>query len=374
MSAAEIHKEFLIMQRRMRRLRLDNPGKVSARASLALTMLAKQPEMSLNELASFLRMDQGNLSRFLTGMQKEGYLKLARAASDGRSKRINFTDKGLLAIQEASKLNHYLARRGMQPLNDFERERIGRHFAKVSAGFGAHAVTQLEGEELFVSEQMRLLRTLGMIGSSYLGTQWDMATYQILFSLYDSGEFSFSELKKILPIEPSQVSRELTRLVELKLVRKSPDATNRKAVLLSLTAQGKKQFQKVHEQATAKIAVSVSSMTADEIKDLLQLLRTAGSAETPQYTYRQCVSSGDYFLARAILVERLVQKQQHMKLPSSLLTEKASCFLIERSGVAVGVAAIDEKKTKWMELPEFGTESEKSLFVKKIQPLLGQKA
>jgi DNA-binding MarR family transcriptional regulator len=365
-----LHKEFLRMQRRMRLLRIKNPGSLSPRVSLALTILAKQPEMTPNELADFLRIDQGNLSRLLSSLENEGFLKLVRSSSDGRSKRIVFTPKGNLALSEASKLNHYLAKIGMTPLADFERERVGRGFAKISSGLRAKEVKQLEGEELFVSEQMRLLRTLGMIGSSYLGSEWDVGTYQIFNVLSEEGELPFAKLKQVLPIEQSIISREVTRQCGLNLLRKVPDPHSAKGVMISLTANGRKRFNKNHEQATNKIALAISDIPESDLEDLVSLLKIAGTGDRPNYNFRKCVSAKDYFRARAILVERLVQKREHLSLASEVLPETLPCVLIERAGDVVGLVAAEGKKFKWLELPEVGSENDRQKLIKEIRTLL----
>jgi DNA-binding MarR family transcriptional regulator len=369
----DLHKEFLRMQRRMRRMRMNYPGALNTKVSIVLTMLAKQPDLTSNEIAEFLKMDQGNLSRFLKVLSREDYIRLSRSAQDARSKKISLTEKGRNALAEAMRINHYLADFGMRPLTDIERARIGRVFARVSNGLGANPVPQLEGEELFVSEQMRLLRTLGMIGSSYLDSPWDIGTYQLLFVLSELGERSFSDLKQELPIEVTTLSRDISQFCKEGILRKVTDPNQSKGILVSLTAKGRKNFLNQHQTTTSRIAESIREIPEEEIQDLLSLLKLAGTSAGITFDFRKCKNEEDYYIARAFLVEKLVSRREHSRLPAQILPKSNVCVLIERSGVPVGLVAAEGKRVKAIELPIFVSENERIRSLSKVESLLGMR-
>ena len=69
-----------------------------------LTNIAKNPAITVSELAELMFMDQTTVSRNLRVLQKSGYIHLEDDIADQRVKRIQITDFGVSKMNEAMPL------------------------------------------------------------------------------------------------------------------------------------------------------------------------------------------------------------------------------------------------------------------------------
>ncbi len=69
-----------------------------------LTNIARNPAITVSELAKLLAMDQTTVSRNLRILEKSGYIRLEPGAADQRIRRIQITNLGMSKIKEARPL------------------------------------------------------------------------------------------------------------------------------------------------------------------------------------------------------------------------------------------------------------------------------
>jgi DNA-binding MarR family transcriptional regulator len=69
-----------------------------------LANIARNPAITVSELAELLLMDQSTVSRNLRILEKSGYIQLEEGITDQRIKRIQMTDFGVSTMNEATPL------------------------------------------------------------------------------------------------------------------------------------------------------------------------------------------------------------------------------------------------------------------------------
>jgi DNA-binding MarR family transcriptional regulator len=338
------------MQRRIRLLRLKAGGSVDAQTGLVLTSIAGNPNASLKELAESLAIDPGNFSRLLKKLSTERYLRITPSKFDRRRKEISFSELGLQTVQASLGISQYIAEIGMFPLSDKERTEVGGLFAKVSEGFKAPPEKYIGQEEYFVKEQRRLARALGMHGSNYLGTGYDIETYQllVLLSKHPNG-LKFSDLVPQLPIQRTSLSRLIDRLAEKKILKKYQGEEDRRTIYNRFTANGENKFSSIHDRATSNIENSLRAVSSNQIERLIVLLRRprlerARTEERAENNWIKVVSEQEYFEARRYLVEQLVKRSAHTKLGMLLLPPSSECWIGYVSGKISALVAGSKKK------------------------------
>lgn len=107
---------------------------------------------------------------------------------------------------------------------------------------------------------------------------WDavsMRDYDVLYTLAKCGQpIRQQELTKHVLLSQPAISRLLDRLVERGLVRREVDPADRRAVLLSLTEQGRAAQRRVGSRHALDVARLLSGgLTAGEMRQLERLTR-----------------------------------------------------------------------------------------------------
>ena len=69
-----------------------------------LAMLHERQELSVNELARHMALDRTTMGKNLRPLQRDGLVRVAPSASDGRSRAIALTAEGLAALKAAAPL------------------------------------------------------------------------------------------------------------------------------------------------------------------------------------------------------------------------------------------------------------------------------
>src|ERR1051325_4607111 len=123
-----------------RQLGLLQESLVHTRFSLTearvLYELAHRDTVTASELAAYLDLDHGYLSRILRRFGEEGLLKKARAENDARQSVISITAKGRKAFAPLNKNSHDQVAAMLQRLQPQQQQRVVGAMAAVEALLG----------------------------------------------------------------------------------------------------------------------------------------------------------------------------------------------------------------------------------------------
>lgn len=156
-------------------------------------------------------------------------------------------------------------------------------------------------DERLESEIVRLSRAVawiarlgeytGLAGASDVhGRALDRAGYLILECLSDAGVVTMSELATRLDLHLSGVSREVSKLVDARLVTRSRSPDNHRLALIELTESGRASLEALRRVRVASHRQVLADWETSEIATLAELMTryvdavTASYLETPRTT------------------------------------------------------------------------------------------
>lgn len=97
--------------------------------------------------------------------------------------------------------------------------------------------------------------------------------YAALVKIQDLGEVSQNRLGRLTAMDPATIKGVVQRLRDRGLVSSSRDPTNRRRVVLALTAEGSKVVAQSIPKGRAITAATLAPLSKDERQHLLGLLR-----------------------------------------------------------------------------------------------------
>jgi DNA-binding MarR family transcriptional regulator len=91
-----------------------------------------------------------------------------------------------------------------------------------------------------------------------------------------------SRLAELLGVVPRSATSVLDELEHLGAVRRAPDPTDRRAILVSLTRRGEHILERWSEGRRASMAHLLDRLSARDQRELVRLLRALAEAESSQ--------------------------------------------------------------------------------------------
>ncbi|ODU07397.1 MAG: hypothetical protein ABS81_01170 [Pseudonocardia sp. SCN 72-86] len=117
--------------------------------------------------------------------------------------------------------------------------------------------------------------TLGRLGRVLRQQTDDGLSYaliSLLFNIARNQPVTAGDLASAEGVSPPSVTRSLNRLIELGLVSREPDPTDRRASLISLTPAGEDEREQVLRSRENWLSQHLTRLTAEEIVNLLAAL------------------------------------------------------------------------------------------------------
>lgn len=105
------------------------------------------------------------------------------------------------------------------------------------------------------------------------GTALTTAAVATLSAVYRHGPIRARSVAEVAELEPSRVSREVRSLVEAGFVEQRADADDRRAVLLVVTPQGKRAFERYRRAADELLDELMASWSDRDLHTLSSLLK-----------------------------------------------------------------------------------------------------
>lgn len=142
------------------------------------------------------------------------------------------------------------------------------------------AVERLEREiSMMLRRSRSVLRTL----ATRLHPDVDAASYAVLLAIARSSPLRLVDLAEEFGLDKSTMSRQVSSLLALGLVRRRPDPEDGRAFLLELSDEGRKRLEEVSRARHEEIRSRLATWSADEVATLADgLARLATSLTSPE--------------------------------------------------------------------------------------------
>ncbi|MCD2173212.1 bifunctional helix-turn-helix transcriptional regulator/GNAT family N-acetyltransferase [Rhizobium sp. C4] len=126
---------------------------------------------------------------------------------------------------------------------------------------------------------------LGVVGPTYLGTEHTLSDARVIFELDVRKTARAADLVQDLGIDPSYLSRIITRFGKAGLLTATPDPDDGRSRLLSLTARGREEAARLAVLSRGEIGAMIERLSEPEAQSLEVALGTAErllSKDTPR--------------------------------------------------------------------------------------------
>jgi DNA-binding MarR family transcriptional regulator len=102
--------------------------------------------------------------------------------------------------------------------------------------------------------------------------------YSMLVALNDSGPRRASDLVDMFSIDKGAVSRQVSSLLELGLIERSPDPDDRRAAILAITDEGTRRLSAIQEARRREISDRLSGWADDDLKRFVGMMNRYNNA------------------------------------------------------------------------------------------------
>ncbi len=125
---------------------------------------------------------------------------------------------------------------------------------------------------------------LGVLNKAYLDTQFTLTDARVLFEVGSQDRVSAVALVRDLHLDPAYLSRILKRFKAEGLMETTPDPDDRRSQLISVTDQGRAQFQELVDRSNAQIAGRFEKLASGEPQNVVAAMKTIRSLLDPEAT------------------------------------------------------------------------------------------
>ena len=336
---------FRLFQRRQRYVKNAYSSELSGLEGFIVLLIHHLPKIGVVELSEMLHLDRSVISRTIKGLVSGSYLEVQDDRYDKRKKIFTLGKNGSTFFTHHLDSNRKFIGHILSFLALDEQLRLIKYLKTIGDTEGAPALPELQDLHPLMLELRRLTISHQIFGSSYLGSTFDTLKWQIFSELaYTSTPISPNDLADTLGLKSNTLSQILDGYEELRLIKRTGIATDRRKVKLALTNKGGLDLQSFEEHASKFFDTSLSRLKEKEKGDFLQLFEMALSGKSllqssseisiidDDIWCKRIKSEQERIEARAFLITLLVQKGQHRECPETIISSKNIIFALFRSG------------------------------------------
>lgn len=115
---------------------------------------------------------------------------------------------------------------------------------------------------------------LGLLNRYYLDSGYTLAEVRILFELNDLGVCTANTMIQKLNIDPSYMSRILSRFLKSELIARSPSERDSRAKELRLTPKGQRLIQELIARSNGDIEALLGRLDDSACQEVWQAIKT----------------------------------------------------------------------------------------------------
>jgi DNA-binding MarR family transcriptional regulator len=96
--------------------------------------------------------------------------------------------------------------------------------------------------------------------------------YSMLMALNDSGPRRASDLVDLFSIDKGAVSRQVSALLDLGLIERSPDPEDRRAAILAITYEGTQRLETIREMRLREVSERLSGWNEEDLRAFVKMM------------------------------------------------------------------------------------------------------
>lgn len=308
------------------------------------------------EIGRNLVLEKSIVSRLLAALGKRGLVSSESSPADGRLKHLKLTPAGEKIFEEDDNLRSEQVRRCVAALSSYEQSDLAYFLAVMADSLHASDVPLTQSDSSLKIQIRRLTRAMGFLGDNLLGTGLSVQKCQLL-SILNSGAgiCSMSMLREELPYESSMLSRLVSFLQAARLVIKDSIAGDLRRLGVKPTSAGRRFWSEKSRLAGNFIVQTLSGETPERMSHFASLLEKFlqgrrlfdGVFGENGIAIRVLAGEEQIMNGRAFLVQELVRRGEHNRLPEMLLSRRNFCVGVYRNDELKGLLECGKLKDRW---------------------------
>lgn len=276
--AIQLNEELLAFRRKRRFMEIANPmvpDRIGSTETSLLLLIEGRPALTIRDVATSLEIEQSWMSRIVAALEEQGLVKITIPDSDKRSRVLNLTSAGSKALAASLSFETKLVEQCLSILSPSQIKEVVNFIKLMADSLSAQKFVGHEDAHPLTMELSRLNQSFRLHAGNYLGTGFTIFEIQALVAINgrEGKDFYIKDLEKILPLDPSSLSRMITKLESDKVVSKKRSPTDKRAFLLSLTNEGSKIIERYYDEVKARFKLATRNIPESEILDFLRLMR-----------------------------------------------------------------------------------------------------
>lgn len=114
---------------------------------------------------------------------------------------------------------------------------------------------------------------IGLLDQYILDSPFSLSEARVLFEINSLGECTARKIMENIAIDEGYLSRTVDKLVKAKLLKKTRSATDGRAYLLSLSAKGQREFEKINKASHDEVTAMVEGLSDAELRALTSQMK-----------------------------------------------------------------------------------------------------
>jgi len=114
---------------------------------------------------------------------------------------------------------------------------------------------------------------IGLLDNHILNSNYSLPEARIMFELYQGNGLTASDIIATIHIDKGYLSRILRRFQKSKLITRVSSASDKRAVILELTAKGKKEFEALDLASSRQLETVFKNLPESDCSELVQKMK-----------------------------------------------------------------------------------------------------
>jgi DNA-binding MarR family transcriptional regulator len=119
---------------------------------------------------------------------------------------------------------------------------------------------------------VRRIRRLIAVRARMVHPDLSPVAYSMLMALNDSGPRRASDLVDLFSIDKGAVSRQVSALLDLGLIERSPDPEDRRAAILAITVEGSRRLSTIAEMRRREVIDRLSGWSDEDLRGFVAMM------------------------------------------------------------------------------------------------------
>ncbi|HMO19284.1 MAG TPA: helix-turn-helix domain-containing protein [Oligoflexia bacterium] len=343
--------------------------------TLALTYTDASGGLKAKDLMQLFGLTRSSVSSFLSKLEKKNFIEYASIKNDSRSKIILLKNEKPL-LEKLRRYNTDISIQGSRTLEHKECIRLAQYLLAISHKLGASKEPAWSYDFPLVEAQFKLASVLNMLNKSYMGTDYDLLSFHLLYELSKSKEGTeISFLTKILPFSAPNISRALLGFASSRMIKKQTSSADARVILVIPEQKLFNEYNRIQSPIEKKLMSATTEFTEQKLHDCIHLLFKIGSdahsySKTSPDQIRICACENDYERARVLLARYLLGNKEEQCFGKSFISGDYPLAYIENKGQLESLVEIAFVNGRFITGRSFGNHDSVNTLINELKKYL----